>query len=92
MEYELKDGDEFLMTLGCRDLSSQHLGERSETEEPLVAFHKIGGMVHSSSRVEILHQAARVTELPLLVGFGWYLVLLMQIDSGVVTAAIAGGA
>jgi hypothetical protein len=64
----------------------------SETEDPLVAFHKIGGLIHLSSRVEILPAGAKATELPLLVGLGWYLIVLMQMDAGAIAAVAAAGA
>lgn len=60
---------------------------KTMTAEPLVAFRKIGGLLHLSSQVEILPAAAQLPELPWLVGFGWYLTILMHADASTAASA-----
>ena len=65
---------------------------KSESGETLVRYHRLRGVVHFSSAVEISAAAAAMPELPWLVPLGWYLALKMQDDStaGGATAAAAG--
>ena len=53
---------------------------RSETGETLVRF-KSGGFVHLSATVEIHPDAAGRSELPWIVMLGWYLTVMMYMDS-----------
>lgn len=65
---------------------------KTEAEEPLVKFRKIGGVLHSSAMVEIQSAGASLPELPWLVALGWYLAVMMQHDSaGAASAAAAAG-
>ncbi len=64
------------------------LGFQTEADEPLVRFH-IGGIFKASAEVEILPAAMVLKELPLLVLFGWYLVVMLQSDSAAVIAAVS---
>jgi hypothetical protein len=50
-----------------------------------------GGVLHLSSTVEILPEAAALAELPWLVALGWYLAVKMHDDAGGVAAAAAAG-
>ncbi len=59
---------------------------QTEAEQPLVRFH-IGGFFRQSAEVEILPAAARLPELPILVLFGWYLILMLHRDSAAAAAA-----
>lgn len=59
---------------------------KTEDEQPLVRFH-IGGFFKHTADVEILALAAHLPELPLLVLFGWYLVLMLYRDSAATAAA-----
>jgi hypothetical protein len=61
---------------------------RAETDEPLVRFRH-GGVFRDSARVEVLPPARTLPELPLLVLFGWYLVLMLSSDAGGAAAVIA---
>jgi hypothetical protein len=58
---------------------------REDTGERLVRF-KYGGIFHLSSEVEILPKARALSELPLLIMFGWYLAVMLYMDSS--TAAV----
>jgi hypothetical protein len=58
----------------------------TEDEQPLIRFH-IGGFCKQSAEVEILPEAARLPELPILVLFGWYLILMLHRDSAAASAA-----
>jgi hypothetical protein len=62
---------------------------KSEAGDTLVAYRSIGGVFHASSRVEFDAAARSLPELPWLVGLGWYLVILMQLDAGATSAAIS---
>lgn len=53
---------------------------KSETGETLVRF-KPGGFVHLSATVEIQPDAAGMPELPLIVMLGWYLTVMMYMDT-----------
>jgi hypothetical protein len=58
----------------------------TDTEAPLIAFSRIGGLLHVSCAVEV-HDAARsMPELPWLVMLGWYLAIMMHRDAAVVAA------
>lgn len=53
---------------------------------PLVHFH-LSGVLHLSGRVEV-HAAARaLPQLALLVYFGWYLAVMLHMDSAGASAA-----
>jgi hypothetical protein len=59
----------------------------TEQEAPLVAFEKIGGILHFSSRVTVHASARHLQALPIMVMLGWYLTIMMHKDSA---AAAAG--
>jgi len=61
---------------------------QTEADEPLVQF-TIGGVFKASAEVEILPVAMALKELPILVLFGWYLVVMLQSDSAAVIAAVS---
>ncbi|MCM3870019.1 MAG: hypothetical protein ND895_04910 [Pyrinomonadaceae bacterium] len=79
---ELSDGRQFTATT---KLWRINLEFKSETGETLVSF-KSGGFVHLSATVEIQPNAAEMSELPWIVMLGWYLTVMMYMDS----AATAG--
>jgi hypothetical protein len=56
-------------------------------EQALVSITKIGGVFHFSGRVEIHSLAKNLPELPWLVPFAWYLVMLQYRDSAAAAAA-----
>jgi hypothetical protein len=62
---------------------------RTEAGEALISYKKIGGMLHMSSGVEIHTLAKDVSELPWMVLLGWYLTVMMYMDSAAVVAATA---
>jgi hypothetical protein len=82
---ELPDGRKILATTNLWQTSFEFKTEAGET---LVRFH-IGGFVHLSATVEIQLGADGVPELPLLVTFGWYLAVMMYMDSSAVAGTIA---
>lgn len=61
---------------------------RTEADEPLVRF-KYGGVFRLSAQVEILPAASGLAELPLLVLFGWYLAIMLYMDSASAAATIS---
>ncbi len=56
------------------------LGFRTVADEPLVRFH-YGGVLRKSADVEIAPLALGMPELPLLVMFGWYLAIMLDMDA-----------
>ena len=81
---ELPDGRKILATTNLWQTSFEF---KTETGEALVRF-KTKGLVHFSATVEIPPDAAVAPELPWMVMFGWYLAVMMYMDS----ASIAGSA
>ena len=53
----------------------------TEMDEPLVRFD-YGGVFRRSADVQVTASARRLSELPLLVLFGWYLVVMLDRDAG----------
>jgi hypothetical protein len=53
----------------------------TEAGVALVKYRRIGGIVHLSSMVDIQPAAASLSELPWLVALGWYLTVMMHMDS-----------
>ena len=62
----------------------------NDAGETLVRFH-YGGVFRLSADVEILQPARTMAELPILVLFGWYLAVMLHMDSGAAAAAAAAG-
>lgn len=60
---------------------------KTETEASLVRY-KLRGVIHLSSTVEIQPTAVGMPELPWLVPFGWYLAVLMYMDSSGTVAVV----
>jgi len=61
----------------------------NESSEPLIEF-KNSGLVRLSAAVDIKPRAASVPELPWMVAFGWYVVVMLQNDNAAAGAAAAG--
>lgn len=59
----------------------------TQDDQPLVSLTKIGGVFHYSGWVEIHSLARNLPELPWLVPFAWYLVMLQYRDSAAAAAA-----
>jgi hypothetical protein len=82
---ELSDGRKFsASTNGWRTTFEF----KSETGETLVRF-KSGGFVHLSATVEIPPDAAKIPELPWIVMLGWYLTVMMYMDTTSTAATTA---
>lgn len=62
------------------------MGWWTETGQPLVNF-QIGGFFRHSAEVEVLPIAYHLPQIPLLVLFGWYAVLMLYRDSSAAAAA-----
>lgn len=60
---------------------------KTQTGDPLISYRKIGGMLHMSSVTEIHPLARDLPELPWMVSLGWYLTVMMHMDSAVIVAA-----
>ena len=78
---DMRDGRQFLATT---NFWQTNLEFKTGAGETLVQF-KPGGLVHLSARVEIQPNADALPELPWMIMFGWYLTVMMYMD----TAAIA---
>jgi hypothetical protein len=61
----------------------------TESEEPLVRFD-YGGVFRRSADVEVAPDARHLPELPLLVLFGWYLLVMLDRDAAVSAVVITG--
>lgn len=82
---EFPDGRKFLATTNFWETQ---LECKSEAGEPLVRFTR-GGLMRLSATTAIEPQAANVPELPWLVMLGWYLMVMMHMDSAAAVAATA---
>ena len=60
---------------------------KEKTGESLISYKKISGLLHMSSGVEIHPLARNVPELSWMVPFGWYLTVMMYMDSAASAAA-----
>lgn len=65
-----------------------HYDFSTETGEVCIEFQNIGGMVHLSSEVSIHPLAKEIPELPWMVILGWYLTIMMHMDSIAGTTAV----
>jgi hypothetical protein len=79
---ELSDGRKILATTNVWQTNFELQSEKGET---LVRF-KLGGFVHLSATVEIPPNAAGVPELPWIVMLGWYLMVMMYMDTASMAA------
>ena len=82
---ELLDGRKLLATT---NLWQTNFEFKSETGEILVRF-KTGGLVHLSATVEVQPDAAGMPELPWIIMFGWYLTVMMYMDTASTAGAVA---
>jgi hypothetical protein len=83
---ELKDGRKFLATT---NMWQTKLEFQEESGQSLIRF-KNEGFFQSSSTVEIQPNALTVPEVSWMVLFGWYLAIMMRMDS--IVGAGGGGA
>lgn len=82
---DLPDGRRLLATT---NLWQTNLEFKTESGETLLRF-KSGGLIHLSARVEIEPQAIELAELPWLTMLGWYLIVMMYMDSAASAGAVA---
>ncbi len=82
---ELPDGRKILATT---NLWRTNFEFKTEAGETLIRF-KTGGLVHLSAKVEIQPDAAGVPELRWVVMFGWYLAVMMYMDTAGTVAAVS---
>ena len=80
---EFHDGSKLLATT---NFWQTQLEFQTEAGETLVRFES-GGLVHLSAKVEIQPAAAGLPVLPLIVMLGWYLIVMMYMDSAAVAAS-----
>jgi hypothetical protein len=80
---ELSDGRQFPASTNAWRTSLEFNSEAGDT---LLRF-KSGGLAHLSATVEIQPAAAGMPELPLLVALGWYLTVMMYMDTSAIVAA-----
>ena len=79
---ELPDGRKFPATT---NLWKINLEFKTEAGKTLVRF-KTSGLVHLSATVEIQPDAAVLSELPWVIMFGWYLTVMLYMDTASVAA------
>lgn len=60
---------------------------KTEQGESLISYRKIGGILHMSSVTEIHPLARNIPEIPWMVLLGWYLTVMMHMDSAAAAAA-----
>ena len=82
---ELPNGRKILATT---NLWQTNFEFRTEAGQALVRF-KTSGLVHFSAAVEIQPDAAGMPELPWVVMFGWYVAVMMYMDTASATGTIA---
>lgn len=82
---ELPDGRKFLANT---NFWSTRYEFKTEAGEPLISFVKIGGLLHMSAEVEIHPAAFQIPETTWMVMLGWYLAVMMFMDSAAATAAV----
>jgi hypothetical protein len=63
----------------------------TQSGEPLLKYSRVRGVLRLSSTVEIQPAAASLTELPWLLMLGWYLTVMIHVDSTVMVAAATSG-
>jgi hypothetical protein len=80
---ELPNGRKVLMTTS---LLQSNLEFKTESEVALLQF-KSSGFLHLSTLVEVQREAIGLPELPWMVFLGWYLIVMMNMDTA---AAIIG--
>ena len=61
----------------------------TESGEMLISYKKIGGILHMSSATEIHPLAINIRELPWIVSLGWYLTVMMYMDSSAAAVSVA---
>lgn len=81
---ELPGGKKLLATT---NLWQTNLEFKTESGETLIRF-KSGGVIHLSALVEIQPEAIGLPELPWLVMLGWYLIVMLHMDSAAVVAVV----
>ncbi|HXI88378.1 MAG TPA: hypothetical protein VNO24_00055 [Blastocatellia bacterium] len=81
---ELQDGRKMLATT---NLWQSNLEFKTESGEVLLRFQS-AGLMHLSALVEIRPEAIGLAELPWMVMFGWYLIVMMHMDSAAAVAAV----
>ncbi len=84
------DGGTLVMADGRKLLASTNFWNteydfKTENGDMVVRFKKIGGVLHISSMVEFGPGFANYMEAPWIVMLGWYLTVMMQMDT---TAAV----
>jgi hypothetical protein len=57
-----------------------------ESEQPVVSYHRVCGLMRLGGEVEVSPAAAARPELPWLIPLGWYLIAMNQRDAAVVAA------
>lgn len=81
---ELRDGRKYLANT---NFWSNQYEFKTEQGESLISYRKIGGMLHMSSVTEIHPLAKNIPEMPWIVLLGWYLTVMMHMDSAAAAAA-----
>lgn len=74
---ELLYGRKVLVTT---NLWQSNLEFKTESEETLLRFQS-AGLIHLSAQVEIQREAIGLAELPWMVMLGWYLIVMMNMDT-----------
>jgi hypothetical protein len=81
---ELPGGQKFLATT---NFWQTNLEFHDESGNILIKF-KTGGLIHLSAKVNVEPNALRLPELPWMVMLGWYLTVMMHMDSAATAGAV----
>lgn len=82
---ELPDGRKIPATTNLWQTNFEFKTEQGET----LIRYKTAGLVHRSAKVEIRADAARMQELPWVVMLGWYLAVMMYMDTTSAAGTVA---
>jgi hypothetical protein len=83
---DLPDGRRFLAST---NFWQTRYDFRTETEQTLFRYARMGGLLHKSASVVMEHQSEHIPELPWMVILGFYLVVMMDLDAAAMSPPIA---
>jgi hypothetical protein len=85
---EFPDGRKFPATTNFWQTKLEFQNESGDT---LIQFQS-GGLMHLSATVEIQHSPVGLSELPMMVILGWYLIVMIYMDAAVIGGVSATSA
>lgn len=82
---ELPDGRKYLAD---SNFWSTRYEFKRETGAPLLSYTKVGGLLRMASLVDIHGLSKEIMEMPWIVSFGWYLAVMLNMDSAATVATV----